>query len=267
MFLDIEKSWPLDTASICRIPEKSHEQFLLEETKKRFSQILGIVFADFSKVLKNENFHKKSPEIESLIFSLLEQNPKSFAALLDRRHDFSTVLHSASVMVLSACLYLHIQESVPVCLHMGNVEDFILAALLHDMGKIHMLDIIRKVGILDASELLRLKKHPEDGVAILEELEINLSMISLNIVKYHHRHSNGTGYPEIAVGEEVDELTYLIGILDSLEAMTSRRRIHNVFPTKDFATAILILSEEVETENKFPTFLFDLVKEALLQQD
>lgn len=264
MSLEIETGWSLPGSDSADFPSKVSAEFLLQETKNSFDQILEIVFADFTEVLINEKFHEKTANIKALIFSLLEQNPKHFAALLNNDHDSSTILHSVSVMVLSTYLYLHIRENVPTYLHLGSVEDFVLAVLLHDMGKIYMLEIVRKAGKLNAEEYIKMRKHPEDGIAVIERLGLHLSPIGLNIVKYHHRHANNTGYPELADGEIVHEATFLTGILDTIESITSRRRRHNLLPTPNFTVAVAIVGKNVEKENEFPTDLFDLVKEALL---
>ena len=43
------------------------------------------------------------------------------------------------------------------------------------------------------------------------------------IIRHHHERMDGTGYPDGLGGDELDELTKIITVADSYDAMTSRR--------------------------------------------
>jgi HD-GYP domain-containing protein (c-di-GMP phosphodiesterase class II) len=44
------------------------------------------------------------------------------------------------------------------------------------------------------------------------------------IVKYHHERVDGTGYPQGIKGDEIPEESRIISVVDSFDAMTSKRR-------------------------------------------
>ena len=44
-----------------------------------------------------------------------------------------------------------------------------------------------------------------------------------NIIRHHHERVDGKGYPAGLVGDQLDYLTKIITVVDSYDAMTSRR--------------------------------------------
>ncbi|MGU3470626.1 HD-GYP domain-containing protein [Paenibacillus sp. D51F] len=67
-------------------------------------------------------------------------------------------------------------------------------ALTHDISKIGMPDTILKGrGLLNAEERALVRQHVEDGHDLLKYL--NMPVIMLDIVRYHHERFNGSGYP------------------------------------------------------------------------
>lgn len=96
------------------------------------------------------------------------------------------------------------------------------ASQFHDIGKLVIdLSCIRKPGLLTPEEWGLIKKHPEIGASIIEPL--TFMERERDIIRHHHEKLDGTGYPDAIGGDELDTLTRIITIVDSYDAMTSRR--------------------------------------------
>lgn len=96
------------------------------------------------------------------------------------------------------------------------------AAQFHDIGKLVIdLSCIQKPGKLTDEEWLLIKKHPSVGANIIEPL--GFMEREQFIIRHHHERMDGKGYPDGLVGEDLDLLTRILIVVDSYDAMTSRR--------------------------------------------
>lgn len=122
----------------------------------------------------------------------------------------------------------------------GKLERIKIAAILHDIGKIGIKDtILNKPGKLEAEEFTEIKRHPEIGAHILENVE-NLSEVT-KIIRYHHERYDGKGYPESIGGDDVPMESYILAVSDAFDAMTSDRPYRKAMDVK---TAKGIILEE-----------------------
>jgi putative nucleotidyltransferase with HDIG domain len=113
---------------------------------------------------------------------------------------------------------------------MGIDEEDILvlrrAAQFHDIGKLVIdLSCIQKPGKLTDEEWLLIKKHPSVGANIIEPL--GFMEREQFIIRHHHERMDGKGYPDGLTGGDLDELTKILIVVDSYDAMTSRRNYRN----------------------------------------
>jgi HD-GYP domain-containing protein (c-di-GMP phosphodiesterase class II)/pSer/pThr/pTyr-binding forkhead associated (FHA) protein len=93
---------------------------------------------------------------------------------------------------------------------------------LHDIGKIGISDaILLKSGRLTEEEYTYMKSHTWKGAAILEIIP-HLAPI-LPIVRNHHEHWDGNGYPDRLSGEDIPVLGRIVAVADAFDAMTSDR--------------------------------------------
>ena len=93
---------------------------------------------------------------------------------------------------------------------------------LHDIGKIGIRDaILLKSSGLTAEEYEKIKEHPQIGANIVGQL--GLWDREKDIIRYHHEHYDGTGYPEGRKGEAIPFLSRLMAVADVYDAMASGR--------------------------------------------
>jgi hypothetical protein len=104
-----------------------------------------------------------------------------------------------------------------------QVERVAVAALLHDVGKIHEVfaPILSKPGRLTAEENAIMQTHPIKS----EELARTVSQLSDVVapIRHHHENWDGTGYPDGLVGEQIPLASRIIMFADTIDAMTTDR--------------------------------------------
>jgi HD-GYP domain-containing protein (c-di-GMP phosphodiesterase class II) len=104
----------------------------------------------------------------------------------------------------------------------AQVDRIVMAALLHDIGKIGAPDhVLLKQGKLTAEEFAHIKKHPELGWMALKNIE-DLKPVSL-IVLHHHERWDGGGYPGGLKGNAIPLGSRIIAVADSYDALTTDR--------------------------------------------
>ena len=111
---------------------------------------------------------------------------------------------------------------------------------MHDIGKIGIPDsILFKPGKLTPEEWDVMRTHTTRGVEICRHMKSLAPVIP--IIRHHHEHWDGSGYPDGLVGEDTPLLARLLQIGDIYDALTSAR------PYKDPispAKALRIIREE-----------------------
>ena len=138
-------------------------------------------------------------------------------AAMARAHDRSTGEHAHRLVRLAEATARelgHPEEQM----HMVR-----LSALLHDIGKVGVPDaILHKPGKLNDEEWVEMRKHPEIGRQILEQVGGTFSHIA-GIVAAHHERWDGLGYPSRLSGEDIPLAARIITVVDAYDAMTERR--------------------------------------------
>jgi putative nucleotidyltransferase with HDIG domain len=103
-----------------------------------------------------------------------------------------------------------------------------MAALLHDIGKIGVPDaILRKPGPLDEQEWALIRKHPQIGHDILQN--IPFLNPALDAILHHHEKYNGKGYPGGQSGDAISRPARILAVVDVYDALTSNRPYRPAF--------------------------------------
>ena len=93
---------------------------------------------------------------------------------------------------------------------------------LHDLGKIAVPDEILKKGAnLTPEEWVVMKRHPITGENICRPLK-SLRLV-LPIIRNHHEHFNGSGYPDGLSGQEIPLLARILQVVDVYDALRTAR--------------------------------------------
>jgi putative two-component system response regulator len=110
--------------------------------------------------------------------------------------------------------------------HLLLDEDEVIAlrrgGYLHDLGKIAVPDEILKKGAnLTPEEWQVMKRHPVTGENICRPLK-SLRLV-LPIIRSHHEHFNGSGYPDGLFGREIPLLARILQVVDVYDALRTAR--------------------------------------------
>ena len=128
--------------------------------------------------------------------------------------------------------------SVVVAKEMGLPQESIdkvrLAGLLHDIGKIGVMEaVLNKPSRLTDEEFQHVQKHSEIGEHILAPVADDQEI--LRMVRNHHEHYDGTGYPDGLKGDRIPLGARILAVADAYAAMTSERPYRKA---TDITTAI-----------------------------
>jgi putative nucleotidyltransferase with HDIG domain len=104
----------------------------------------------------------------------------------------------------------------------AHLRWFRMGALLHDVGKIVVpSSILNKPGRLTTEEWAIMKRHPQAGVHLLREIEFPWDIRPM--VRHHHEHWDGGGYPDGLSGDDIPLSARILCLADVFDALTSDR--------------------------------------------
>ena len=138
--------------------------------------------------------------------------------LLSTLHEKSAETQDHSDRMARHCHWLAKQMG----LSSEAINDLLLLAMLHDIGKLGIPDaILNKPGPLSPEERCIIQRHPEIGYRITRKVP-ELFQVS-GYVLAHHEHWDGTGYPKGLRGEEIPLASRIIAVVDAFDVMLSGR--------------------------------------------
>ena len=107
-------------------------------------------------------------------------------------------------------------------LSLEELQTIEFGALLHDIGKLHVHDVVlRKPGPLTDEEWFIMRKHALRGAHMLSGIPY-LEQVR-EIVLSHHERYDGKGYPHGLKGEKIPFGARLVAVADAFDTMTTDR--------------------------------------------
>lgn len=172
----------------------------------------------FSKPEVKDFVHESQGLVEDMV-NFISDDIQAAASLMKlTSHDYYTYNHSVNVSVYAIAI---------TKLTMGNDKKLLVCAglggLLHDLGKRQIsLDIINKPGKLSPEEWNEMKKHPQYGVDLVENVPA-IPVESRRMIHEHHEHLDGTGYPRGIDAMGISKLSRIAAVADVFDALTTKR--------------------------------------------
>lgn len=109
-------------------------------------------------------------------------------------------------------------------LNEADIKLIELTAGLHDIGKVGISDnILNKPAKLTSEEYETMKSHADFAYNLLKHSERKILKTAASIAHEHHEKYDGTGYPLNLKGDEISIFARIVGAVDVLDALASKR--------------------------------------------
>jgi len=124
-----------------------------------------------------------------------------------------------------------------------EVEKIRISAVLHDVGKIGIDDVVlKKPAALTDEEYEIMKTHPQKGYKIMSQIPGIKEF--LPGMYMHHEMVDGKGYPQGLKGDEIPLMALIVSVADAFDAMTTDRPYQKAM---EFSAALDLLKSFVGT--------------------
>ncbi|WP_322488818.1 HD domain-containing phosphohydrolase [Chloroflexus sp.] len=181
----------------------------------------------------------EQPPFDAAERHLIEVFASQIAAALDNARLYRTLKDQYEQMIAALAGAIEARDSytyghsrqvtryaVRLAMELGlseaEIERIHYAGLLHDIGKIGVRDdVLLKAGPLAAEELTQMRRHPQIGVRILEQIHGLRDILPL--IAAHHERVDGNGYPLGLRGDEIPLGARILAVADAFEALTADR--------------------------------------------
>jgi len=138
-------------------------------------------------------------------------------------HDRATGLHLHNVRAITKALARDLGYNEEDASELG------LAAVLHDIGKIRVPDVVLSTaGQLTDREWDLMKQHTIWGGEFLAGR--TGFELAVTIARSHHERWDGGGYPDSLAGEAIPKAATIVAVADAFDAMTSDRPYRSARP-------------------------------------
>lgn len=191
----------------------------------------GTAFSEEEVYLAIDFVKKVASKIENnalyeVFFNNLVDSLKSLIATIEARDSY-TKQHSERVTMYA------IRAAEAMRLGPDEIDTLRFGGYLHDIGKIGVRDtVLLKPGHLSIEEMEEVRLHAVIGDEIVKPMKFFEK--EREIIRHHHEHFNGSGYPDSARGREISVIARILAVADSYDAMTSNRP-YRMARTREFA--------------------------------
>ncbi len=150
--------------------------------------------------------------------------------------DEYTYMHSVNVCILSMLIADRLR------LYKQDVARLGLAALFHDVGKVHVpAALVNGSSVLSKNEWELMKYHTFLGAIELARVKAVSEIVDgMFVALQHHVHYNMNGYPQKPGGWKLRLFTRIVTVADYFDAMTSSRSYRKIPLTPDVALRFIL---------------------------
>ena len=198
----------------------------------RHKESLSLLIHRFARANESGNSGKLFTTLDKA-YSVYENLPivlyrNTFETVIDvlEARDEYTAGHSRRVAALTKqfCKFLTVSPL--------ETELFELSASVHDLGKVGIADAtLNKCDKLDECEWTEMRRHPDIGADIILK-SCKLENVA-DIVRHHHEHWDGSGYPDGLTGNQIPKGAQIVAICDTVDSMMIERVYRQAFSPEE----------------------------------
>ena len=167
--------------------------------------------------IANQDYEGCAQVAKDIVQEIISKKNLSLDMADMRSFDNYTYAHSVNVGILSCVIGMEVK------LPEEELENLVLAGLLHDMGKMDIpREIVHKPGRLTSEEYAVMQKHPElSYFKLINKPDIPGSVKMA--VLLHHENMDGSGYPNGISGNEIPLYARILHVADVYDGLTSTK--------------------------------------------
>jgi putative nucleotidyltransferase with HDIG domain len=201
-WLSDRKLRSLQTELEVRIAKRTAE---LEQSNRRLRR----------EIAEKENAQQKLNASLKTLKKVMDGTIEAIAMTVDKRDPYTSG-HQQRVAQLAGAIAEELK------LAPDRIEGLVMAATLHDIGKIAVpAEILSKPSRLSDIEIQLVQSHAQAGYDILSGIDFPWPID--RIVVQHHERLDGSGYPNGLAGDEILLEARILGVSDVVETMASHR--------------------------------------------
>ena len=187
-----------------------------ERTKIVHSAATNLV-KDLFNDPRSGNVERTKTFAYNMVDYVLKDNDAAHSLLKIAVHEYYTYTHSVNVAAVGTLF------AKSIGFKNEDLRELCSGILLHDVGKTRIsTDILNKKGKLTKEEFDEIKKHPELGIEVLDEADIEFKEERIITIQ-HHENDDGTGYPHGLKKDEIHLSGKIARIIDVYDALTTKR--------------------------------------------
>ena len=187
-----------------------------ERTKIVHSAATNLV-KDLFNDPRSGNVERTKTFAYNMVDYVLKDNDAAHSLLKIAVHEYYTYTHSVNVAAVGTLF------AKSIGFKNEDLRELCSGILLHDVGKTRIsTDILNKKGKLTKEEFDEIKKHPELGIEVLDEADIEFKEERIITIQ-HHENDDGTGYPHGLKKDEIHFSGKIARIIDVYDALTTKR--------------------------------------------
>lgn len=197
----------------------------LEKSKEIGSRLNGLMSSFFDEEEYSEDEGKQL--LENLKAIVTDEDPSKKDITSFASEKMTTASHSHNV---SAYCYMF-----GMAMGLGDGQSLRLGGLLHDIGISELpMEIQRNLpGNLLKEEFQKFKIHPLLARASIEKKKLHIKPEVLEMIMYHHEHTDGTGYPTGKKGSDIPKYAKVCAFANEFDKLTSIRPGHPQLTPKE----------------------------------
>ena len=191
----------------------------LDTAKEVYNEVEARISQTFEDLKQNKELNISAlKDAVNITVNSVVRNPTALKLVMElQRSDNYSYNHALSTSVWCAQFGRHLG------LEKKSISDLALGGLILDIGKTVIPDpLLSKKGRLSVDEIKKLRAHVDEAVKMLIVFD-DVSHDVIRMIATHHERADGSGYPQGLLNKDIPIYGRIAGIVDSFDAMTSKR--------------------------------------------